>query len=67
MTKSILFGASGIAVAFAMLAFGYTAGNVAPARAQEMPQTAQPGAPLDKTAIEQIVHDYLLANPEILE
>ena len=67
MTKSILFGASGIAVAFAMLAFGYAAGDLTPARAQEMPQTAQAGAPLDKAAIEQIVRDYLLANPEILE
>ncbi|MEZ5781219.1 MAG: DsbA family protein [Rhizobiaceae bacterium] len=57
MTKSKLLGTSGLALAFALVAFGYTAGSVEPARAQE----------LDKAAVEKIVRDYLLANPEILE
>ena len=67
MNKSILLGASGTAIAFAMLALGYTAGDVEPAKAQEMPQVAQAATPLDKTEVEKIVRDYLVANPEILE
>lgn len=67
MNKSILLGATGIAVAFGMLAFGYAAGNVSPAIAQETSQAAPARPALDKAAIEGIVRDYLLANPEILE
>lgn len=69
MNKSILLGATGVAVAFAMLAFGYTAGNIQPARAEETPPAAAiaPAAPVGKAEVEKIVRDYLLANPEILE
>ncbi|WP_274629567.1 DsbA family protein [Arvimicrobium flavum] len=67
MNKSILLGATGIAVAFGMLAFGYTAGNVQPARAVEAPQTVATPAPVDKGEVEKIVRDYLVANPEILD
>jgi protein-disulfide isomerase len=67
MNKSILLGATGVALAFAMLGFGYAAGNVGPAVAQEAPRAAEAqGGPLDKAAVEKIVRDYLVANPEIL-
>lgn len=59
MKKTFLLGASGIAVAVAMLAFGTLAGNNAPAHAQN-------AAPLDRKQVETIVRDYLLNNPEML-
>lgn len=67
MKKAILLGTTGIAVAFAMLAFGYIAGTPGTAHAE----TAQPAAVtaagnLDKKQVETIVREYLLDNPELL-
>lgn len=67
MTKSILLGAVGAALGVAMLALGYAAGGVSPARAGSAPQPTVAGATMDKAAVEKIVRDYLVANPEILE
>lgn len=68
MTKAILMGTTGIAVAFGMLAFGYVAGHPQRALAQDLPKAAAaaPAGTLDRKEIELIVRDYLLANPEIL-
>lgn len=69
MTRAILLGATGIAVAFGMLAFGYLAGQPRDAIAENIPSpaasSATPGT-LDRKEVELIVRDYLLANPEIL-
>ncbi|BCH32484.1 DSBA oxidoreductase [Mesorhizobium sp. L-8-10] len=64
MTRAIVLGASGIALAFAMLASGYVAGRPQPAYAEDKPQ-ATAGA-LDRKEVELIVRNYLLENPEIL-
>ncbi len=56
MRKAILLGTTGIAAAFAMLAFGYLA---QPAHAQNAEQ-------LDRKQVETIVREYLLDNPELL-
>jgi len=63
MNKALLLGTSGIVAAFAFLAVGYLAGK---------PQTATSSAPqaastdLDRSQVERIVRDYLLANPEVI-
>ena len=69
MTKSLLLGTTGIIVGFGMLAIGYIAGDIKPAKAEDAPQAAvaAQAAPMDKAAVERIVRDYLVANPEILE
>lgn len=68
MNKSLLLGATGVLVGFGMLAIGYVAGDIRPARAEGAPQAAAAPAPaIDKAEIEKIVRDYLVANPEILE
>lgn len=67
MNKTILLGTTGVAVAFAMLAFGYLAGRPDRAIADDTPQTVQMAAgTVDRQEVEGIVRDYLLANPEIL-
>ncbi|MBD0416591.1 DsbA family protein [Oryzicola mucosus] len=67
MGKAILLGTTGMAVALAMLAFGYAAGRP-DAAAGDTPATAQAASAQagDKTEIEAIVRDYLVKNPEIL-
>jgi protein-disulfide isomerase len=73
MKKAILLGTTGVAAAFAMLAFGFLAGRqtletvVEPPQAAALaPALAPADAPLDNKAVEQVVQDYLLANPELL-
>src|SRR5262245_51506814 len=69
MKKAILLGTAGVAAAFAMLAFGFLAGKEATRPVAETPPaTVQATAekPLDSKAVELIVRDYLLANPELL-
>ena len=56
MRKAILLGTTGIAAAFAMLAFGYLA----------QPAHAQTAEQLDRKQVETIVREYLLDNPELL-
>ena len=68
MTKAILLGTTGMAVAFAMLAFGYLAGQ-SKAIAEDNPQVIQVASSepaLDRKAVETIVREYLLENPELL-
>ncbi|MGE0501812.1 MAG: DsbA family protein [Rhizobiaceae bacterium] len=68
MTRAILLGTTGIAVAFGMLAFGYLAGH-APAQADDNPQVIQVAGSdpaLDREAVETIIREYLLANPELI-
>jgi protein-disulfide isomerase len=70
MTKTILWGTTGIAVALGMLAFGFAAGKqTTVASTEQAPQAvtlASAGTPLDRKEVELIVRDYLLANPELL-
>jgi protein-disulfide isomerase len=65
MSKSILLGITGAAVALAMLAFGFVAGKQTTAAAQE-PQQLAADTLLDRKEVETIVREYLLANPELL-
>jgi protein-disulfide isomerase len=68
MSKTITLGIAGIAVAFAMLASGYLAGKSsgqAVAGADPQVIAANQGM-TDRLAVEEIVRDYLLKNPEIL-
>lgn len=60
MKKSILLGATSLAVAVLMLSSGFIAGPPN-AVAQDAPATK-----LDRAEVEAIVRDYLVANPEIL-
>lgn len=65
MRNAIVLGSFGVAASFAMLAFGYLAGGVGnPAVAS--PQMAGAAAGLDRAAIQAIVRDYLIENPEVL-
>ncbi|QKC90773.1 DsbA family protein [Mesorhizobium sp. NZP2234] len=74
MKKALLLGTTGIAVALAMLAFGFVAGSpqIAKAGTAQPAETAQPvqtaGADtkIDRTEVEGIIRDYLLKNPEVL-
>lgn len=68
MTRAILLGTTGIAVAFAMLASGYLAGKPEVAVAEDRPQamSAVTAGSIDRKEVELIVRDYLLNNPEIL-
>ncbi|MEX0955849.1 MAG: DsbA family protein [Rhizobiaceae bacterium] len=65
MKNAIAVGTIGIGLSFAMLAFGYMAGNDTAAGQLTSPN-AERVAGLDKGAIEAIVRDYLVANPEIM-
>ena len=68
MKKAILLGTTGIAIAFAMLAFGYLAGL--PNEAHRETDAVQPSASaannLNKKQVEMILRDYLLNNSELL-
>lgn len=69
MNKAILLGASSLVVALAMLGAGFVAGKPRPANADTLPaasQKAADGQQLERKDVENIVRDYLLANPEIL-
>ncbi len=67
MKHAIIVGAAGIAVSFVMLGVGFLAGNRdIPAHAAAMPQPVASAPAPDQAAIEQIVRNYLLNNPEIM-
>lgn len=67
MKKAILLGTTGIAVAFAMLTFGYLAGTPGTAHASaQQPAAVAAAGDLDKKQVEKIVREYLLDNPELL-
>jgi len=67
MKNAVVIGTLGVALSFAMLAFGYLAGTGnAPATAAPSVMVAESGKPLDRDAIEAIVHEYLIKNPEVM-
>lgn len=66
MKKTILIGATGLAFSAAMLGFGFYSGQrPMAANAAEVATAAGP-AVMDRAAIEQIVREYLIANPEVM-
>jgi protein-disulfide isomerase len=69
MSKIITLGFAGLAISAAMLVSGYLAGQGGAANAQAprvIVAQASLDDTLDRTAIEGIVRDYLLANPELM-
>jgi len=68
MTRAILLGAAGAVLSVALLAGGYVAGRPAPAQAEDLPQQVAEasGEQLSRKDVENIVREYLLANPEVL-
>jgi protein-disulfide isomerase len=69
MNKSIALGLAGVAFAAVMLGFGFYSGQRAgqPAvAAVEAPAADAPAAAGDRAAIEKIVREYLVANPEVM-
>jgi protein-disulfide isomerase len=66
MNRAILMGATGAVAAIAMLGFGFIAGKPQAIAEDAAPAVEMAQAQLDKTEIEKIVRDYLVANPEIL-
>ena len=69
MKKTILLASASVIVAVAMLAAGFFAGGPT-AMAEDAPQATEKavasGGEMDRAAIEKIVRDYLLANPELM-
>ncbi len=79
MTKAILLGTTGLALALVMLGAGFAAGSspatqagrMQAARAEDMPAVvhmvaAEMPTTVDRREVEGIVRDYLLKNPEIM-
>ena len=69
MTRAILLGAVGAIVSAGVFAGGFLAGRPAPANAENgMPAVEHVASneTLDRKAVEGIIRDYLLANPEVL-
>jgi protein-disulfide isomerase len=69
MSRAILLGATGAIVSIAMLAGGFLAGRPAAAVADDNPPAMQQVATADtlnRKDVENIIRDYLLANPELL-
>jgi len=68
MKRAILLGATGVAISAAMLVGGFLAGQSGPAVAKDNSPAVMPaaGEALDRQAVETIVREYLLANPELL-
>lgn len=69
MNKVISLGLAGVAISAAMLVSGYLAGQGRGAddgQPRVVVAQADAGDALDRAAIEGIVRDYLLANPEVM-
>ena len=68
MTRAILLGAAGAVVSVAMLAGGFLAGRPLPAFAEDTPQAVEAAGSqqLTRKDVENIVREYLIANPEVL-
>ncbi|MBN9244536.1 MAG: DsbA family protein [Mesorhizobium sp.] len=71
MKKAVLLGATAAVAALAMLGVGYAAGNkpatqAAPDIVKVASEADAPAGQLDRAAVEAIVRDYLLKNPELL-
>ena len=66
MKNALVIGTLGLVASFAMLAFGFVAGNAdADKPVPPLVASRDPGG-LDKAGIERIVRDYLVANPDVL-
>ncbi|PWJ79492.1 protein-disulfide isomerase [Pseudaminobacter salicylatoxidans] len=65
-SKAILLSTTGIAASLAMLAFGFVSGQPRVAAPDTQIVTASTNGQLDRGDVENIVREYLLANPEIL-
>lgn len=67
MKKAIAIGVIGVAASAGMLTLGYLAGASPASSAAETPMVARaPAGTTDRAAVETILRDYLLANPEIM-
>ena len=69
MNRAVLLGTSAVAMACAMLAFGFSAGSLQSANAEtasKVVNTAPADTKIDRAEVEGIVRDYLLKNPEVL-
>jgi protein-disulfide isomerase len=68
MVRAFLWGAAGIAVSALVLAGGFLAGQPQRAAAEDDGTliAASSGGELDRKAVEDIIRNYLLANPELL-
>lgn len=66
MKNAFVIGTLGLAVSFAMLAFGFVAGNTQAGKPVAPVTASRDAGGLDKAGIEKVVRDYLLANPELL-
>lgn len=66
MKQALIVGVSGMAVSAAMLALGLGLGKSERTAIEPTVMDAPETAELDRTAVEKIVRDYLLANPEIM-
>lgn len=67
MTRTILYGAAGIAAGLGMLALGVLAGQPRQAIAEDNPPVmASADQSIDRKQVETIIREYLLANPELL-
>jgi protein-disulfide isomerase len=61
----MVIGAGGLAIACLMLVLGYQAGTGSET-ARSPAATRATEAPVDRSAVEAIIRDYLLANPELM-
>jgi protein-disulfide isomerase len=66
MQKTVIVGVLGVALSFAMLAVGYLAGDGRLIAATRPQMASVAAGSLDRAAVEGIVRDYLLENPEIM-
>lgn len=68
MTRKLFKSTTGTAIALAMLSVGYLSAGAPAARAEDMSQSISTasGDKIDRAAIEGVIRDYLLKNPEVL-
>lgn len=66
MRQTIIVGIAGIAVSAAMLALGFNLGQTGQPAPEPVVINAPEEASLDRNAVEAIVREYLLENPEIM-
>lgn len=65
MNKTVAFGLAGLAVSAAMLGFGFYSGQRTAIAAAPRVELAEPAGG-GRAQIEEVVRDYLLANPELM-
>lgn len=66
MKNAVVIGTLGIGLSLAMLAFGYLAGSGTPPVAVSPSMASSGTEPLNRSAIQEIVREYLIENPDIL-